>query len=315
MRLIKFIPLSLLFFLLISCEEPFNPQSELRERYILYCILRGDSSFQSAILSKSYIVDGFDPSVNKIEPVVYGAEIKVWHGDSVYIFKDSTIIYNYDSRYDSTFLFYYNKNFNPSFNQNYEIEALLKDGRRLKASLRTPGDFSFSNQSEVIIPPVSNTMIEFIWNSQTEGVYYLPRLIFTYYKNENGTNKKFIKEIPTGYKNDVPLFPQASFQRRLNIEQLAVDKILAEISAGDQNKANYSVEINLTAEVLVFDQNLTRYLSSTSSTLNDLTARVDENDYTNIEGGFGVFGAFLKKQYNLKFEADYIRSFGYNPVF
>ena len=95
-----------------------------------------------------------------------------------------------------------------------------------------------------------------------------------------------------------------------------VTKFMQNISAGDNNKSNYSVEIKPKVEVLVMDEALSRYYSSTSQSLNDLTVRLDENDYTNIEGGYGIFGTYITKQYTaISFIATYLESFGYNVIF
>ncbi len=40
---------------------------------------------------------------------------------------------------------------------------------------------------------------------------------------------------------------------------------------------------------------------------------VNETDFTNISGGKGIFGSFIKQNFSIKFKHDYIRSFGYTP--
>jgi virulence-associated protein VapD len=61
--------------------------------------------------------------------------------------------------------------------------------------------------------------------------------------------------------------------------------------------------------------NLSRYVSSTNQAFDDLTVTVNEADFTNVEGGLGIFGAYVNKIYdNIQFQENYIESFGYNFI-
>ena len=95
----------------------------------------------------------------------------------------------------------------------------------------------------------------------------------------------------------------------------AVIKALQEISDTDPIKDNYAVFQNLLFSCIAFDQPSSRYLSSTGGNVDDLTVSVDVADYSNIEGGFGLFGSYSQKNYTrLRFLQDYIESFGYNFI-
>jgi len=201
-----------------------------------------------------------------------------------------------------------------------EIEALLPSGKRLRSSTVTPNDISFTNQNPNVIPPVDNNFLTFRWQSQSTYTFYDIRILVTYYKSENGTNVKYEKEIPIAYNTqygmDQPVYPLAARQNVVSYPMDVVTKFIESISEGDNNKSNYYVEIKPKVEVLVMDEALSRYYSSTSQSLNDLTVRLDENDYTNIDGGFGIFGTYISKQYTtISFIASYLQSFGYNVIY
>jgi len=89
-----------------------------------------------------------------------------------------------------------------------------------------------------------------------------------------------------------------------------IEKALLEISEGDPVKSDYTINEYVYVEVLSFDNNLTRYYSSTQ-TLDNLSISVDENDYTNINGGFGIFASMMKDTYRLKFFSQFITTLGY----
>jgi len=311
---------SLLFFITLlaySCNDTFDPLGEFKEDYVLTCILKSDSSFQIATLSHSYRGEGNDPTSNAEDPSIIGADIRVWLGDSVYIFRDSSIARTEPSRYDTPFHFYYNNNFIVAANENLEIEALLENGRRLKASSRVPNRIFFNSESDVIIPAGGSNLVRFFWEQHFEGTFFSPQLTIRYRQNENGNVVEKFKVIPIEYiqqdGEQVPSYPKPSNKIYVNYQLDAISTALEEISESDPDKGNFSIYEIPIFSLFAFDLNLSRYVSSTSQPFDDLTVTVNEADFTNIEGGLGVFGSYVNKIYeNIKFQKIYIESFGYN---
>ncbi len=309
-----------MYFVSLSCDENFNPFGDYKERYILTCLLDASTNFQVATLSKSYFTGSFNPYDNTTDPSLIGAEIRVWLKDSVYLFKDSSLERTDTSRYKTPYKFYFTNKVKPTAGKTVEIEALLPSGKRLRSVTVTPNDIMFSNQNPTVIPPVNENYLNFGWQAQSTYNFYDIRILITYYKNENGINIKYVKEIPLAYKtngdDDIPIYPPAARQTIVSYPMEVITKFLESISAGDEFKSNYTVELKPKVEVLVMDEGLSRYYSSTSQSLNDLSVRLDENDYTNIIGGYGIFGTYIIKNYtSLSFIASYIQSFGYKVIY
>ncbi len=304
----------------ISCDDSIDPFGEFQDNYALTCILKSDTTFQIATLSHNYRGDGFDPFGNTDDPSIIGADIRVWLGDSVYVFRDTSVARIDASRYTTPFNFYYNNKFIIEPNENLEIEVLLQNGRRLKSYSRSPGEIFFDDESDVIIPAVSSELVKFIWNQQDEGSFFSPQLTIRYFQNVNGNTEDKLKIVPIKYaeKNGalIPLFPQPSNKTTIIYELDAISRALEEISDGDPNKDNYTILQSPAFELIAFDLSLSRYVSSTNQTFDDLTVTVNESDFTNVEGGLGVFGSYTKKNYDrIKFQPGYIESFGYNFLF
>jgi hypothetical protein len=304
----------------ISCNDSFDPFGEFQDNYALTCILKSDTTFQAATLSHNYRGDGFDPFGNTDDPSIIGADIRVWLGDSVYVFRDTSVARIDTSRYTTPFYFYYNNKFTIEPDENLAIEVLLQNGRRLKAFSRAPGEIFFNDESDVIIPAVSSELVKFIWNQQVEGTFFSPQLTIRYLQNMNGNIVEKLKKVPIKYveqnSEQVPIFPQPSNRTTIIYELDAISRALVEISAGDPNKVNYTIMQSPAFELIALDLNLSRYVSSTNQTFDDLTVTVNESDFTNVEGGLGVFGSYTKKSYNrIKFQPSYIESFGYNFLF
>jgi hypothetical protein len=303
----------------LSCEEDFNPYGDYVEKYAFTCILKSDESFQTATLFRSYRPDGFDPYTYTTDPSVIGADIRVWYNDSVFVFRDSSVARIDTSRYKTPFNFYYIKSFNIKSRKLIELEVLLPNGKRLRSSSVTPGEIVFEDKSDVIIPPVGKNIIQFFWNTLEDGTFFSPRLVIRYKQNINGEIIDKVKDVPLRYVNQgnelVPVYPSPSAASTVVYNLDAITKALEEISEGDPNKQNYSVFQKVIFSLVVFDLPTSRYISSTGGTIDDLTVSVDVADYTNIQDGFGLFGSYLKKNYNkLRFLQNYIESFGYNFI-
>lgn len=309
------ITLSLLIF--YSCDEDFSPYAEYHESYAFTCILKSDSTLQFATLSHSYPPDEFNSTSGANDPSIIGADIRVWYGDSVYVFQDSSVIREDTSRYNTPFRFYYNNRFKVASNKSIKLEVVLQNGKRLKAQSVTPGDILFRDESDVIVPPVSGNIIQFLWNPLSEGTLFSFKFQIRYQQLINGEQVEKMKEIPVKYiqkGNEIEVvYPIPDDATTIVYNMDAVTRALLEISEGDPNKQNYSVYEFPLFDLIAFDLPSSRYLSSTNQSFDDLTVSVNVADYTNIEGGLGIFGSYKKNNYDrIRFLRDYIEEFGYN---
>ncbi len=310
---------ALILISLPSCDQTLNPKGEYTEKYVLNCVLRGDTSYQVAVLSHSYNVIGFDPYANTKDPAITGADIRLWYNDSVFVFRDTVVERIGEARYNDSLRVYYLNNVNLLFDKPVEIEALLPNGRRLRSSTTTAKEIIFDNQnSSKVIPPVNTSLVQVSWNGQSDAAYFLPRFNVTWYKKVNGQSERHVMEIPVGYdvqgEQYTPVYPRPSFQNAVFYDPEVVKLALESISGGDPDKSNYSVLINNQISVFGLDQNLGRYYSANLQE-NDFTVRLDETDYSNIDGGFGVFGSYSIKKYDIRFTPEFLTELGYNPVY
>ncbi len=315
--LTSFILLSLLTF--PSCDQSLNPKADYYERYALNCILSGDTTYQVAVISHSYDVAGYDPYVNTTDPAVTGADLRLWYEDSVFVFRDSIVSRSGDPRYNDSLRIYYLKNVHIDFNKPIEIEALLPNGRRLSSSTTSAKEIIFDDRNSTkVIPPVNTPLINIYWNMNQSNGFYFPVFKVTYYKRVNGEQEKHIADIPLRFNQEngesVPVYPSVSRQSSIVYDPDVIRQVLMSISEGDPDKSNYSILIDNPIKVYSLDPNLERYYSSTTQD-NNFTVRLDENDFSNITGGFGVFGSYVIKDYNIRFTPEFITELGYNPVY
>lgn len=297
---------------LISCEEDFNPKTDYTEKYILYSIINPDSSFQTAILLKTYDVPDYDPYVNSEDPSVHGATIILVQNDRAYFLQDTSVTRVDTSRYASDQHFYYTNNFEINGDDSLQIVAVLPNGKRLSALTKLPQTVTFDTSSDHLLPVEDQQYFQFIWDGPVSSRWYLPKLTFYYLVD----GVRFGKDIPITYNNEngkwIPEYPSVTNSNTIRFEMTSLDSAFKQISEGDNDKAHYKI-LGAVLSLLVFDEELSRYYSTTNGFLDDYTVRLDETDYTNIEGGFGIFASYIKSQTGAIFNETFIKSFGYTP--
>lgn len=314
----KVVFIVLMFLSVVSCDESFSPKGDYQERYALFGIMRADTNLQVVTLYKSFEVPGLNPFENKVDPFIKGAYVRIWKNkDEVFVLRDSSIQRSDTSRYTTPAYFYYTKGLIPNILDTMEIEAVLPNGRRLKAVTFVPPTVSTDySATDRVIPVKGRNSVYVGWRANEQNVIYAPQLTIIYKKVENGISKLHKKIVPLKYflinGIQTPLYPQPTSESMLEIEISAIEKALAEISEGDPNKGSYRI-LTMITNLYLYDRNLSAFYSSSNKFGDEYSIRVDESDFTNVEGGFGVFGSYSVKKIVQFFNPDYIRSFGYVP--
>ncbi len=324
-KLIFFLFIAINIILLISCDDQVDPKTNFKDVYALNCVIRGDTSFQVATITRSYNVDGFDPLTNTADPFVKGAIIKLTYQNSgkIYTFRDTSVVRTGNSRYSTPMNYYYIKNFQPTSESPISIEATLPNGKVLRANSTTffVSPYLIQNNFYTIPIAVFGNYLVFNWTNLTstkdEKIYYVPELIIKYAKIQNGTPVEMQKKIPlfyiSGDNGDVPLYP--SIQGNITnarFDTSTIRRSLEEISIGDPNKQNYIIH-KAVFRLLLADKNLAIYYSAQKTFLDEFSVRVTQPEFTNINGGLGVFGTLTSTQIDVPIKANYIKSFGYLP--
>lgn len=320
-NIIALILISFTTVLLTNCDDNVNPKTNFKEQYVLNCVLSVDTNYQVATISHSYDVDGYDPNTNKIDPFIKGAKVKVFYRDSIFVFRDTSIARSSDSKYSSPLNFYYTRNLKPSSYSQLRIEATLPNGKVLKA--KTESFFLnilYFAKTVDRYPPISSNKITFSWDKINgdnfeSTIYFAPELAIVYQKNENGNWNRYYKKVPIRYMENnpdkPPIYPEISVgSNSISFDTLAIGIALKEISKDDPQKKNYKIEKAL-FRLLVLDKNLAAYYSMQKTFLDEFSVRVNQPDFTNIEGGLGVFGIYAIKKSEIQIDASYINKFGY----
>jgi hypothetical protein len=297
----------------LSCDESFNPKAPFKEQYVLNSIIRGDSTIQTAVLSKTYDVSGFDPNSNNLDPSISGAQVFLkWHG-ILYQMRDSSFVRTDTSKYKSPYKFYYTKAVKPAFNDSIEIIAIPAPGILLSSKTKVPYSV-YLNSSRWIIKG-DELVVDINWISPDAGDYYLPRMKILYQKRNEIPVVTHFYEVPLEYSDlngvEIAKYPSISPAMGIEFVRTVIDKAMLDISKGD-DQSNYRF-LNINFELLILDQFLAGYISTTNGFLDNLSIRLDEPNYTNISGGLGIFGAYEYNTFQITLSSSYLSQLGYTP--
>lgn len=314
-RIIFFLSIAAISFSSFSCEESFNPKAEFRERYVLNSLIDCNNALQKVYVMRSYDTDG-NPADYGEDLYVRDAEVKVWYDGAVYIFQDSSEFVEDSLGNMIEDFYYFNESLQPEGNKLIEIEAFLSNGFLLSSQTTTPNVYSgFFLNSDSILPPEDTTQTQIIirWNSVAD-IIYVPKLMIEYYKVENSIPVYKEKEIPLDYYKeggeDIPLYPSPSNRALYNYYINYIKKALIDLSVGDPNKLNYTIT-RIVFILEVFDLNMSVYYNSIKNYSDSFTVKVDEPDYSNVAGGYGIFGSYFKIEHELTVERKFLFPLGY----
>jgi hypothetical protein len=323
MRKLIIISSIILTVFIAACNDDIQPFGESNEKYILNCVIKSDTNFQVLTLAKSYPATSYNPYDNTTDPSIKGAVIRLWEGnDKVTFFRDTIIARDSASLYKTPYSLYFAKGIQPESNTVLDIEAILPSGKKLTASGITPLKPRFLKQGQggdgdSIVPPPANTSVLFRWglNAAPRGTVYVPRIYIAYKVPVNGKLVRKMKLVPKGYfmfnGQEYPEHFGLSNSPLAYISMQTIDRSMREISEGDPDKSKYII-YSIVADVVSLDQNLSAYYNATNKNKDPFAVKLYETDYSNITGGFGVFGISYLAGTLIDISYNYVKSFGYN---
>jgi hypothetical protein len=305
----------------ISCDDSVNPivSGSGSEQYVLYCIINANSTVQLATVAKTYKPSGTDPYLYKDDPAIKGADIKIIYNTVSYQFKDTSITRTDTGRYTTPKAFYVTRGIKFKAGDSVKIKATLSNGVVLTSAIKIPASVNFT-KSENIISTINDETGATNWSANwttdlNQSLMYYPRMYIAYQKFDGSILKYYAeKEVPLRYMTVdgvyKAIYPGVTKVSSTAFEYEAIDSAMAQVAGNDDYKSNYRI-INAVLRLMIMDENLSNYYSTTNGYLDDVTIRIDEADYTNIKGGLGLFGAYNIVSTSTFIDEDYIKSFGY----
>lgn len=320
MRNVLYIILLFVLLLLTGCDESFDPKTDFEEQYVLSSVIAGNVQTQpvsvDAYLTKMYDVEGTNPYTNEEDPAVKGATVQVLVRDNAYDLIETEIPEG-NPRYNSDMVLYRGTFTSPRANDQVILRAVLPNGKVLTSTIQFPASLHFSINYPYVRGYTSDidqgyfgNALRFSWDGLLEELYF-PDLIITYQQYENDTWVTKRAEVPTRIVGDEYIYPDYIYDFEISYPFDVIDQAVADLGKDVEDKSHIKLT-GLDFNLVSFERNLANYYSSTNGFLDSYSIRLDQEVYSNVSGGLGIFGASLKFDYELGFDYGYTDSFGYS---
>jgi hypothetical protein len=219
---------------------------------------------------------------------------------------------------------YYIKDMPINAGKDIRIEASVPGGEILESTVHVPfiSYSAFSSKFPQFYRSgyQERPAYKWSWGGSSEdnnNILSVPQLEIYYQKYDAGIyiDKKILVPLYSYFLYDelgnlIPFDAELSFNNYCVTTLDIVNKKMQEISGDDPNKQNYIIN-KVLFNVIALGPDLSRYYSAYSTYAEDFTIKLRQTDFSNVEGGKGVFGVYYKFSILLVIDRLYINSFGY----
>lgn len=311
-------------FLFLSCTENFSPKADFVDNYVMYCVFQANEKFDSVypkvFITKTYDTDGFYPPENHSLISVTGADVLIKMNDKSYTFIQDTTI----NSSDKTEQIYYGlvsaSGIPIKQLSELSLTAKLPDNTVLTASTQVPRLLTYTYSYE-FNTGFHTFMNKWLWGNEwtidwniIDGNLYYPKLVINYSVTKDSVETLKSVIVPNKYVKSgdgyVANYPSFILDGEISYDYAAIDSAMANISAGDTCKSDYSI-YNITLEILEYDAALSKYFTSINGYMDNLSIRLDETVYSNVSGGIGIFATYLNHTTTFSLNKGYPHFFGY----
>ena len=296
-----------------GCEEQFSAKGPYRQKMAVYAVLSTRSDTQYVRVYSTYNPPGYDPLVNTSDNQITDATVTLAKSDSVFSFRDTTLMRADKSRYTSDINVYYSYPMSLKRGTSYRLSVVSPSVGTVTSTVTVipTGTVFVINSGELQQPALDGTINVQAGLGQNAQGYEL-RLYLEYSALIGGVIEVRRAEIPASVEvsSDSLHFTNAVYPginyRGQSVylgrdgSEIVAFPSLAYITTVRLLRNQYPDSLKLRKAVFVLsqlDQNLYGYYNVANGFPDSFTLRVDEPDYTNIDGGLGIFGVLTEDTY------------------
>lgn len=296
--------------ILVSCDSEFNPKGSYEERVVLYSILMTRTDTQYVRLYTTYDPPAFDPQEVTNEQPIRNATVVVRQGGTAYQFRDTMVTRDDPQRYGGLVPAYVAYPFRVTGSQVYSMSVESPTHGSITASTTVPGrgDITVLNPFVLRSPQSFNENIIISARISPPARGFLLKMFIDYEVRFN--------QIWSPRRVEVPREVVETGEGRRFVYPQLVRRTTVPVSAGSLNaesvvftRAGYeavlqqlfndfgSENLRFSQVVLVLtqvDENLYTYYNLANGFQDEFSIRTDQPDYSNIRGGYGVFGSMTE---------------------
>jgi hypothetical protein len=298
--------LTLAALLLAACEEPFSPKGPYLDRTVVFSLLSARSDTAFVRVYRTYYPPHDNPYEVDWETPDTSAQVVISDGTRS-IRLDDTVLTRADSSGVHSYVAY---PFHVEPGQTYFLSVATSGHGRASSTTLVPGDGSVLVQDPDALTDLSDNASKDIWmqiSLSTLSAGWMPRLAVEFQVLSTGAVLE--EEVPLVLRtpdedNKNPVFPdilltatapKGSFvvTYSLHAYAYALRKIKEDYGEVQFRRAHCSL--------VQTDQALYMYYNIANGFRDSYSIRMDQPDYSNIQGGLGVFASFSldEKWYSL----------------
>lgn len=277
--------------LCLGCNEQFSPKAPFEPQLVVYSVIYTDCSQQFVRVYSTYNVSGYDPYANATDAAIAGANVSVIGPEGSFLFRDTLLQRTDTSRYKSPINAYV-ADWRPQPGTTYSLSVNAGTAGSTQATVSTPplSSLKYWNPVDPTIAldyPDTTTVVTsvsgiFLSSQSTKAVSRQVYILYTV-RDNNGQEKvleaQFVGPgigIGGGYTG------------------VACDRksIASTLHALSNTYAGSKITFKrIVFRVLQMDENWYNYYSIVRMPQDSSTTRFDQPDFTNLNQGYGVFGA------------------------
>lgn len=292
-----------------GCDNAFDPKGTFKDEVVVFSILNLKEAKQYVRVYSTYDTPGFNPLAIRTENPVEDAVVTI-HDQAIpgirYSFLDTTIARLDTTRYTSLIHSYLSTGFQPVGGRTYvlTVTSPTRGSSTATTVVPTPAIFEIMNSFVLREPsrfPNTPVAVRIYITYHTKG--YVMRFLVKYKYTVDGIDHLETLEVPTlvsasdagqkktyatltRRKTTPSVFTQAS--EVIEFDYQAYTITLTEIRQKYGDKSLFFQEaLFILTQV---ETNLYNYYSVVNGFQDDYSIRTDQPDYSNINGGVGLFG-------------------------
>jgi len=291
-----------------GCDQPFNPRAPFERKLVIFSVLATNRSEQFVRVSTNYDVPGFDPNENTTDPAMNDATVSVLSEGKTYTLRDTVLPRPDNERYKTPIICYVARPLDVTCGRAYELQVVSPTLGIARASLMVPehcyvalriDGAMYLDYVPAIPPGIKDPGITVEGNFSKWAAGYVLRFFLKY---------EVLKDtVWVAEELEVPAVHWADSVAGIQLRYPTVDRVqgsrytvvfmvnayrwaLRDIV--NRYIANRVVFREARFQMTQLDGNLYKYYKTVNAFEDKGTIRLDQPDYSNINGGVGVFGAY-----------------------
>ncbi len=301
-----------------GCEDSFSPKGVYKDRMVVYAILSLNTNTQYVRLFTTYNPPGFDPLENSVDNPIDDAVVTVSEGALVVRYRDTLMTRTDKSRYKDDLRAYVAFPFRVQPGKSYDLNITSLKYGVATGSLTMPERGRISVVNRYVLKGGGNEnedlgVIAWI-GYDTRG--FMIRYYLDYDVLDGSAWVNHLVEMPSAvllWTDTLKKYDYPRLRRRSDLPQdrfgempelIYLSRMAYELRMNDI-KAQYPTDkIRIKGVWFILTQaekNLYTYFSIANAFQDEYSIRLDLPDWTNIQGGYGVFGGMVEDSLYIDF--------------